>query len=179
MRGPQGPAPTTWVDPPPAPRRATLLSVRHLEASAFFYLVFGAVFAGIGGTMGLVLLLIGLFAGPPMLLLIGGIFLLVFGGIGGGVGTFGGRRLRRLIHIMRQGEVVAGRIERVDIDRSLRQNGRSPVIVHYSFTWRGATVDGSTTCWKMSLLRAPPGAPVAVLVDPGEPQRNLAWLPAH
>ncbi|MCB9738663.1 MAG: DUF3592 domain-containing protein [Deltaproteobacteria bacterium] len=179
MRGPQGPAPTTWVDPPPVPRQTGLLALRHLDVSAFFFIVFGTLFGGLGGGLGLLFLAIGLYAGPLMMAAIGGFFFLIFGGIGGGFGFYGASRMRRLAAIVREGEVVAGRIERVEVDRSVRQNGRSPVVVHYSFTWRGATIDGNTTCWKMSLLRAPPGAPLAVLVDQSDPQRNLAWLPAR
>lgn len=151
--------------------------MRHLDASSFFYVVFGLIFGGIGGGLGFSLFVIGIAVGPLMISLIGGVFLLIFGGIGGGVGWLGWSRLQRVVEVFRRGEVVAGRIERVDLDRSVRQQGRSPVVLHYSFVWRGETIDGSTTSWKTSLLRAPTGAPVAVLVDPADPGRNIAWLP--
>lgn len=158
---------------PPAPRRATLTQV---SGASGFLTVWGALFGGIGGGMGLLFLVFGLVASNPVLAIIGGLFALVFGGVGGTALVMGLRGASAELRNIRTGVPVEATLASVGVDASTSHNGQRPVRVTYTFPWEGEERAGASTTFDARARRFEEGDAVIVLVDPASPERQSLYL---
>jgi len=167
---------TLWADPPPAPRQPPSWTMRNADPGATFNLLFGGIFGGVGGTLGIVFTAVAIGTGQWIFGLVGPLIGLIFGGIGGTFFYLGLQRVKRARSIYRDGVVAAGRLREVRRDWSIKVNGRSPLQLTYLFEVDGRRHQGSGHSWDEWLLDAPQDAPVAVLHDPKDPSQNLLYL---
>ncbi len=175
---PRHPPPRLFREPPPAPRSGGWRRARKVDAMAGFNLLFGALFGGIGGFIGVVFVLVSLFSDAPALMgFIGGGVGLIFGGIGGGIFYKGVERVRALTAVWRDGRVAHGDVDDVKLDTTVRANGRSPWQINFHFTVRGVAYTGVASTWNPLVRLAHRGQKIAVLYSPADPSQNLAYLP--
>jgi hypothetical protein len=162
--------------PPPPPRQLPAEFVRRARSASRFELIFGSIFGGIGVLLGLVFIPIGIASAIPVFLILGPIFLLVFGGIGFGALYWGRRRSSRLITVLAEGLAAPGTIEDIDVDVSVQVNGRSPWKVQYAFEVNGVRFAGAQQMWNRDPELAP-GTRVHVVYMPQAPGINSVYPP--
>jgi len=167
---------TLWADPPPTPRDPPSLTMRDQEPSASFKVLFGSIFGGVGGGLGIVFTGVAIGTGELVFGLVGPLFALIFGGIGGTFFYLGVKQIKRARAVFGDGQVAAGRLREVHRDWSIKVNGRSPLQITYLFEVGGRRYQGSGHSWDEWLADAPKDAPVAVLYDPDDPKRNILYL---
>jgi hypothetical protein len=87
------------------------------------------------------------------------------------------RSNRREIRAFTHGTPIVARVTGRTVDRSVRQGGRSPRVVHWAFAVGGVEYHGELSHLDHDLLdRALPRRQLIVLYDPAAPAVNTAWL---
>lgn len=165
-----------WAEPPFAPREPPSLTMRAVDPGASFNLLFGSIFGGVGGTLGIVFTGVAIGTGDWIFGLVGPLIGLIFGGIGGTFLVLGIKRVKRLRAIYRHGEVAQGRVHDVARDWTIRVNGRSPLRITYLFEVQGRRLQGTGHSWDEWHMDAARDTPVAVLYDRDDPTRNMLYL---
>lgn len=162
--------------PPQPPRQLPAEFVRRARQTTRFELIFGSIFGGVGLVLGLVFIPVGLASGILVFLILGPLFLLVFGGIGFGALAWGQRRSKRLLQALEEGVSAPGRIEEIYVDESVQVNGRSPWKVRYAFEAGGVRYDGAQQMWNRDPALVP-GTQVHVVYMPNDPGVNSVYPP--
>jgi hypothetical protein len=150
--------------------------MRGTDPGASFNLLFGAIFGGVGGTLGIVFTGVAIGTGQWVFGLVGPLIGLIFGGIGGTFFYLGVKRVKRKRAVYRDGLVAAGRLREVSRDWSIKVNGRSPLQLTFLFEVDGKRYQGTGHSWDEWLVDARQDTPVAVLYDRDEPANNLLYL---
>ena len=171
-----GRAISLWADPPAPPRQPPSLTMRSADPRATFQLLFGSIFGGVGGTLGIVFTGVGIGTGELVFGTLGPLFGLIFGGIGGTFFVLGVKRVRRMRAVYRDGAVATGRVRKISRDWSIKVNGRSPLLISYLFEVGDRRLQGASHSWDEWLIDTPQDAPVTVLYNPEDPSQNLLYL---
>ena len=166
-----------WADPGPPPREPPSLLLGHVAPEGGFWLLFGAIFAGVGTTIGGVFTAVGLSQDDLVFAGVGLGALLLFGGIGFASLAAGIRHVQRARRIWRDGDVKEARVVEVVRDRSVRVNGRSPLVVHYEYEVLGQRLRGKGQTWNDGWRQLPEDARVAVVVDRQDAALSVLHLP--
>ncbi len=167
---------TAGDPPPPPPRQLPSAFVSRARRSGHFELLFGAIFAGVGAFVGIILTTVSISTGEPLLAGIGLPISLLFVLIGGIALWLGRRRSSRLLHALTDGIPANGTVEEVYLDTTISMNGRSPWRVSYSFVAGGIPQEGSArTFHRSALMQA--GDPVFVVYDANNPGVNSLYPP--
>jgi hypothetical protein len=94
-----------------------------------------------------------------------------FGGIGVGMGIRRWRKDRMSRWLLANGVRVKGRVDKIDQDRSIKINGRSPFVIYVA--WEGPNdsvfLYKSDHLWEHPQVNA--GDTIAVMIDPQDPNR--------
>jgi len=158
---------------PEPPRELPAKFTKSHAAGANFKLLFGALFGGIGGGSGLTATAMGMATGLWWLVLMGVVFILVFGGVGFPLMEVGRRALKRSKAIYQRGRSCSGRL--TDIGQSTyRVNQQRALIYKYSYRVDGREHDGEHHTWSRLALKV--GDEIAVLYLPEQPARSLLFL---
>ena len=165
-----------WAAPPPAPRQPPSLTMGGADPGASFNLLFGSIFGGVGGILGIVFTGVAIGTGDWIFGLVGPLIGLIFGGIGGTFLFLGIKRIKRLRALYRDGEVAEGRVHEVRRDWTIRANGRSPLVITYLFEVQGRRLQGTGHTWNEWHMDTARHTPIAVLYDRGDPTRNMPYL---
>ncbi len=160
----------------PAPRQPPSLLMTDSAPNTLVLLLFGAIFGLVGTVLGVVFTLIGAVGGQTVFLAVGLGALGLFAGVGWTVFGFGVRNVLRTRRIWRDGEQVTGELVQATIDRSVRVNGRRPVLVEFRYRTYSGEFTGRGHTWNHDLGGVPPGPALTVLVDPNDPAQAI-WVP--
>jgi hypothetical protein len=120
--------------------------------------------------------IVGIGTGLWVFVLVGLLVLLVFGGIGFGVLYWGRQRSNRLIQTLANGVPAEGVVTDIQLDTSVRVNGRSPWRVSYTFTANGLQLAGSQQAWNRDETLQP-GTKVYIVYLSQDPGINSVYPP--
>jgi len=132
------------MPPPPAPRPIAdnyawkLIFSDGWAITSLIFLFIGGIFTLVGG--GLTLGIVTAFVGIPFLLL--GIGFLVAGVI---ILRQRLQKAQATVNVLREGQDVLGQVTSVDMNYSVRVNGRHPWTIRYSFQAAGKNYEGQVT----------------------------------
>lgn len=168
----------TFSPPPPdAPRELPKKFMsKYAGAGQKFFLLFGSLFGGIGGSLGFLFLIIGITSAELIFALIGGIFTLLFGGIGGGFVYFGLKKVLMQRKIFQTGDTALGQVTESGRDTSVSVNGKNPYRIHYEFEVNNRLYSGEFSTFEAQLRRLQPDHQVYVLYVPDDPDANLLYF---
>jgi hypothetical protein len=136
--------------------------------AAFVFLMVGGIFAITG--IPLTLALVTAFVGIPFAVL--GILFLIAGGV---IFQRSFQKARTTVQVLRQGEAAHGHIESVDMNYSVRVNGRHPWIIKYAFQLHGKNYEGQVTTLNEPGPQLEAGNATYVLYLPDTPEANALY----
>lgn len=154
---------------PPAPREVPEF-IQKGTGTARFQIAFGRLLAGMGGGAAVANLIAWLFTGALVPVILGPVFLAVFGGIGRAFLLTGLRTRNRQVEVYHLGHHAKARI--TDISLSMvRMNKRNPFVYTYAYDVDGVTYSDSYS----SLDRLPlnRGDSVPILYLPANPEHSM------
>jgi hypothetical protein len=158
------------------PRQLPKEFVRRIRRAHQFQFLFGTIFAVVGTALGVAFLPVGIMTGMVVFLILGTVFLLVFGGIGYGVLLSGVRSSRIKLKALTDGLTASGTVDEIFLDSSIKVNNRSPWKVNYSFTVNGQRYTSGQHMWHADdSLEA--GFPIYVVYLPEDPGQNSIYPP--
>ncbi|GEM_PF-3316625 len=161
--------------PPPPPRSTAGFSLSSHAPKVFFYLLFGALFAGLGTPISWLLLRVGRLTGPADMMYIAGLGLVIFGSVGLAFlasGVFTWRTHRTL---WRHGKAVEATVQSVYRDTSIQMSGTTPVAIEYSYVCDGVGYAGTTQMYEGRPDDLDKGAVIWVLVHPTKRAVSLVY----
>lgn len=112
---------------------------------------------------------------------LGGWFMVLFPmlhftiGVGLLVYAFRSRHMRR--HLAVNGVPAVATVEEVELDRSVKVNGRSPHKMEYEFEVLGTTYRGKRSTMNRAVTAHIPDDAIWVVYDPEDPSDNMEWPP--
>ena len=162
------------VMPPPAPRSISNNYVWRLMFSdgwavaAMVFTLLGSIFTCVGFflTIGIITAFVGLpFAALGLALL------------GGGVAVIYWRyqEAAKVVNVLRVGEATRGEITSVEVNYSVRINGRHPWTITYQFQFNGQNYDGKVTTLNPPSPQMQRGRMACVLYAPQAPTQNTLY----
>ena len=160
---------------PPAPR----MTPRVLTAGRWgalkahsFALLFGSIWAIVGGTVSVPFLLAGL-AQPGLAL--GGLFASLFFFVGAAMVVIAFIRAQRKLWLLRHGVVASGVVSNVGADHTYRQNKRYATKITWRYTdHEGQEREGEMSTFDPALVMTHLlGAPVEVIYNPADPTHSV------
>lgn len=159
-------------DPPPeAPRALPERFGKRIDPVGHFFRIFGFAF-GVPAT----LILASVFSSIPGGFLGFGLPFLVFPVLGIIFFTIGFLRISRAAKVFRAGEHAEAVVTDVNINTSLRVNGRSPYRISFRFsTGDGREHEATVSRFDVRPELRVPGAQVHAIYDPAKPEKALLW----
>jgi hypothetical protein len=164
------------ASPPAPPRQLPYEFVRRARRSSQFAMVFGAIFAAVGGFLALVFVILGAAVGMWEFALLGGGMGGLFFIAGLAVLGFGRRSQNRRLRALLDGIATVGQVVDVYVDQSVQVNGRSPWRVVYAFDVEGVRHEGGAHTFTPDEEYAP-GVPVYVVYVAEDPGQNSLYPP--
>jgi hypothetical protein len=167
-------APPRIIAPPPAPRPIAdnyawkLVFSDGWAVTSLIFLFIGGMFFVVGG--GLTLGIVTAFVGIPFLLLGSGF-------LAAGAIIFRQRfqKARMTVNVLREGQDVLGQITGMDMNYSVRVNGRHPWTIRYSFRLNGNNYEGQVTTLNEPNPTLKRGTEAYILYLPGTPENNALY----
>jgi len=159
---------------PPAPRQVSPDMRRDAAEHGRFLRLFGGIWAGVGGVLAILFLLLAVLAMRELSFgaLIGGAFALC----GSLLWLLGHRQRAAAESLFRDGVEASGVVREVFRDSRVRMNGRHPWRVVYEIEGPdGRPSKGTATFWDDEAPHATAGQRVIALHDPQNPSRSVLW----
>lgn len=160
--------------PPPAPRAISdryawrLLSSDGWAITAFVFGILGLVFSLVGAS--LTIAVITAFIGLPFLLL--GLAFLV---AAGSLFVWRYQNAKKMVTVLREGQVSRGKIIDIQPNYAVRVNGRNPWTIRYQFQANGQGQEGTVSTLNQPGPQFQAGKDVYVLYLPSAPKWNSIY----
>lgn len=162
--------------PPPPPRQLPPEFVRRARRASQFAMLFGTIFAAVGGGLAILFAVLGAALGMWLFVFLGGTLGGLFFLAGLAVLAYGRRSRSRRLRALVEGVAAPGQVVDVYVDQSVQVNGRSPWRVVYTFSAGGVQYEGGAHTFTPD-EEYEPGVPVYVVYVADDPGQNSLYPP--
>ncbi|MFT5681230.1 MAG: hypothetical protein ACI8RZ_002136 [Myxococcota bacterium] len=171
---PMPPRPDPGPPPPSAPRTLPSQFVRKRVYTSNFGVLWGVIFGGVGGLIGIVFLALTIVLLP---MFFGALFGGLFFAVGLIVAVVSIRSAKAALAPLQRGDSAVGTVVSVDRNRSFTEDGRHPWLIDYTFTANDQTLGGTISSADPRMAGVEVGHSLHVVYLPEDPGQSAVWPP--